>query len=136
LKGDERSFLRLAPECFSVDLSEVESAVPLHKINDSIELLVYETSFVRDQRYPDDCTPLLVLMVDLRNGDVKPAFQAADHAFDDASLSLQRGYPLHMKLSCHHTDYHRLIFRLAFLVSSDVVIVVFSNWISTLLTMF
>jgi len=120
----------------SLDLAEVESAVSLHKINDSVKLLVYETSFVADHCNGDDRRCFTVLMLNFRSGDIEPALESAEQTLDDASLSLQRGYALHMKLSCHHADYHRLTFRLAFLVSSDVVIVVFSTGISTLLTMF
>ncbi len=33
-------------ECFALDLSEVESAIVAHKIDDGVELLVYEVCVV------------------------------------------------------------------------------------------
>jgi hypothetical protein len=91
---------------FPLNLTEVESAVPLHKINDGVELPVYETSLIRDQCYPDDSKCLFILMVDFRDGDIESALQSSEQALDDAPLSFQRGYTLQMKLGFHHTNNH------------------------------
>lgn len=34
-----------------------------------------------------------MLMVNFCDGDIEPAFESADYAFDDVSLILERGYP-------------------------------------------
>ncbi len=93
-------------EGLSLNLSEVESAVFLHKIDNGIKLLIYETSFVADHCYRDDRTCFIVLMLNFCNRNIEPTFQSPDNAFDDASLFLEGSYPLHMQLSCHHADNH------------------------------
>jgi len=50
-----------------MDLSEVESAIVPHKINDGVKLLVYEVSLVADYCYRNNRTGLAVLMVNFRN---------------------------------------------------------------------
>jgi len=50
-------------ECFPLDLAKVESAIIAHKINDGVELLVYEIRLVADERYRNDRTGLVVLTV-------------------------------------------------------------------------
>ncbi len=54
-------------ESLPLDLSEVESAIVAHKINDGVELLVYEMRVVADFRYTDNRTGLAVLMVNFRD---------------------------------------------------------------------
>jgi len=98
-QSDEQPFLRLAPECFSFYFSEVESAIVTHKLDDGIELLVYEARIVRDHCDSDNGARFAVLMVNLRNRNVKSAFQPADKAFDDASFILQRSNSLHIQMS-------------------------------------
>jgi hypothetical protein len=99
----------LSRKDFPLDVAEVESPVPPHKLHDGIKLLVYESSFITNNRNADDGVCLFVLMFDLRDGDIKPAFKPTEQTLDNASLALQRGYPLQMKLGFHHTDNHFLL---------------------------
>ena len=94
---------------FPLDLSEIKSAVFLHKINNSIKLPVNETAVIGHYCYCKACTGFVVLMVNLGNRNVEPPFQSADDALYDTSLFLQRAYPLHIQLSCHHADSHNFI---------------------------
>ena len=75
-------------------MAEIESAIVAHKINDGVKLLVYEVGVVADYWYTDDSTGLVVLMVNFWDGDIEPALQSADQAFNDTSFSFERGYPL------------------------------------------
>ena len=90
-------------------MSEIKSAVSLHKINNGIELPVDETAVIGHCCYCKAGTGFIVLMVNLGNGNIEPVFQSADDALYDTSLSLKRGYPLHMQLGCHHADNHNFI---------------------------
>ncbi len=75
-------------ERFPLDLSEVESAIVAHKINDGVELLIYEVCVVADYWYTDYGAGLAVLMVNFRDWDIEPAFQSAYYTLDDTSFSL------------------------------------------------
>ena len=74
---------------FAINFSEVESAIFLHKINDGIELLIYETRIVRDQCDGNDSRCFIVIMVNFRYGDIESALQSADYTLDDTSLFLK-----------------------------------------------
>jgi hypothetical protein len=91
-------------------VTEVEPPVPLHKLHNGVELLVYKSALITYNRNADNGISLFVLMFDLRDGDIEPALEPPDQALDDASLSLQRSYPLQMKLRFHHADNHFLLF--------------------------
>ena len=91
----------LFTEGFSFDLAEIESAVILHKVDDFVELLVYEDGFVRDYSNSDDGAGFAVIMVDFGNRDIESALESADNAFDDASFLLERTYPVQVKPGCH-----------------------------------
>jgi hypothetical protein len=81
-------------EGFAFDLSEIEPAVVAHKIKNSIELPVDEVGLITDNRNTDNCRILAVLMVNFRDRDIKSALEPPDKAFNDAPLSLERGYPV------------------------------------------
>jgi len=93
------AYTQLRVERFALDLAEVESAIVTHKLDNGIKLLVYESRIVRDHCDRDNSTCLAILMVNLCNRYIESAFQAADKAFDDASLILQRSNPLHIQMS-------------------------------------
>jgi len=54
----------LTVECFTAHLAEIESAVVTHELDNSVELLVYEGRLICDNRYRNNGTSLIVLMVD------------------------------------------------------------------------
>jgi hypothetical protein len=73
---------------FPLDLPQIESAVPLHKAYDRIELAVYEAAVVADDGYAYNSAHLAVIMVNFRDGDIESAFEPADKTLDDTPLSL------------------------------------------------
>jgi hypothetical protein len=87
-------------------LPEVESAVVAHKTYNRVELLIDEPGIVADGCDPDHGDGFTVLVIDLCDGDVKPALESPNEAFHDTSFPLQRANPLQGQMSCHHTNNH------------------------------
>jgi hypothetical protein len=87
-------------------LTKYESAVVSHKIYDGIELLVDEARLIADYSYTDYCVCLNILMVNLRNGYIKPALEPTDHALNDTPFALERSHTRQGKMRCHNTDNH------------------------------
>ncbi len=65
---------RLLIKRFPFDLAQVESAIPLHKAYDCIELTVYKAAVVADDGYAYNCAHFAVIMVNFGDGDIEPAF--------------------------------------------------------------
>ncbi len=74
LSEHQTTITELRAECFPLDLSEVESAVVLHKLDDGVKLLIYKDAVIRYHSSSDNRRGLAVLMVNLGNGDVESAF--------------------------------------------------------------
>ena len=85
-------FLILILKGFAFDQTEVAPAVIPHKIENRIELLVYELSIVADNCDADNSDAFAVLVVHFRYRDIEPALEPPDEAFNDAPLALERGH--------------------------------------------
>ena len=73
-------------------MSEIEPAVVAHKIENRVELSVDELGIVADYCNADNGDAFAILVVHLRDRDIKPALEPADQAFNDAPLALERGH--------------------------------------------
>ena len=98
---------KLGAKCFAFDCAEVEAAVVSHKSYDGFELTLDKGVVVADDGDAEGGDDFAVVVLDFGDGDVEAALQAADNAFDDAALILERFDTVQMQVCCHHADYHR-----------------------------
>jgi hypothetical protein len=74
------------PERFPFDCPQIEAAVVTHKSYNGFELAVDKRIVIARHCDTNGGDKLAVVVLNLGNGNIKPALQPADYALDDAAL--------------------------------------------------